>query len=51
MNTNGCKFQKVIGDYLLTDEIGKGAFGRVYKAVRRPSGEEFACKVIPLRGV
>lgn len=33
--------------YDIKEELGRGAFGRVYRAVRREDGIEVACKLIP----
>jgi len=35
-----------IGDYLIKEECGKGAFSTVYRAVHKTTGENFAIKVI-----
>lgn len=35
-----------IGDYELKEDIGKGNFGKVKKAIYKPTGEEFAIKIL-----
>ena len=37
-----------LGPYLITDFIGQGGMGRVFKAVHRVMGRECAVKVLPL---
>ncbi|XP_048868536.1 obscurin-like isoform X15 [Brienomyrus brachyistius] len=42
--------QKLLFQYDLHEEIGRGAFGVVKRATHRQSGESFAAKFLPLRG-
>lgn len=35
-----------IQDYLLTQELGSGQFGKVWKAIHEPTGDIFAVKII-----
>ncbi len=35
--------------YRVTEKLGKGAFGSVWKAEHRSSGEEYAVKIIDRR--
>lgn len=37
-----------LGDYLITDGIGEGGMGQVFKAVHKVMGRECAVKVLPL---
>ena len=39
----------VVGNYILGDEIGKGAHGQVYRAIDKRDGRVVAVKEIPLR--
>jgi serine/threonine-protein kinase len=41
----------VVKFYTLTDCIGSGSLGPVYKALRKPEGSWFAVKVMPLRSM
>ena len=38
-----------IGPYILKDELGRGSFSMVCRAVHEHTNEEFACKIIPKR--
>ena len=40
-----------MGSYILGDEIGKGAYGQVYKAIDKRDGRVVAVKEIPLAGI
>lgn len=40
-----------MGSYILGDEIGKGAYGQVYKAIDKRDGRVVAIKEIPLAGI
>ena len=41
----------LVGSYILGDEIGKGAYGQVYKAIDKRDGRVVAIKEIPLAGI
>ena len=40
------KQEKQIGDYILEEEIGSGAFAKVVKGKHIPTGEQVAIKVL-----
>jgi serine/threonine-protein kinase len=40
----------VLGPYVLTDAIGSGSMGTVYKALGKADRKEYALKVLPARG-
>jgi len=42
---------QVIGGYLVGEEIGKGAFGRVYKGINQRTGNVVAVKEVSLEGI
>lgn len=39
---------KIVDNYTLTDYLGKGAYGKVYKATNIDTAMEVAIKMIPL---
>ena len=41
----------VLGPYVLTDAIGAGSMGTVYKGVSKSDGKEYAVKVLPRRSM
>ena len=41
----------LVGSYILGEEIGKGAYGQVYKAIDKRDGRVVAIKEIPLAGI
>lgn len=49
-STRGRKGQ-VIGGYLIGEEIGKGAYGRVYKGINQRTGNVVAVKEVSLEGI
>lgn len=42
---------KKVGNYLLISEIGRGQFGKVYKATKQPNNEVFAIKTVEKKKV
>ena len=38
---------KLVENYLLQEQIGKGVYGQVYRAIHQKKNAEFAVKVIP----
>ncbi len=38
---------KLVENYLLHESVGKGVYGKVYRAVNKKNNEEYAVKVIP----
>jgi serine/threonine-protein kinase len=41
----------VLGPYVLTDALGSGSMGTVYKSVSKTDGKEYAVKVLPRRSM
>jgi serine/threonine-protein kinase len=41
----------VLGPYILTDALGAGSMGTVYKAVSKTDGKDYAIKVLPRRSM
>lgn len=46
---NICCMVRIIENYTLYEIIGEGAYGKVYRAINKNDGKEYAVKVIEVR--